>query len=254
MEDMKEKGISPADIQDNAGVGQEPTTREMCWNCWRPKASCFCKYTAPVDSGIKFIFLMHPKEYRKQRTGTGRLASICLPGSEIFVGIDFTNDPKLNALLKDPQYYPVLMYPSDDAWHGKKEGFTQAVKGQGKKLLAILIDSTWFCSKKMIRYSSNINSLPKVSFYGQYKSIFTFKHEPKEYCVSTIETCYYLIKELQESGISNPDCDPEPLMNVFKEMIKYQLQKENDRIEGRIPTTHEYDWKYTKKRDIPDFK
>lgn len=226
--------------------------REVCWKCHRPVASCYCKYTAPVDCGIKFVFLMHPKEARKQKTGTGRLASLCLPDSEIVVGIDFTNHPRIVELLNDPQYYPVLLYPSDDAWNAGKEGLKSTLGN--RKLLAFIIDSTWFCSKKMIRYSMNINSLPKFSFTGQYKSIFTFKHEPAEYCVSTIETCYYLIKELQDSGIAKKEADPEPLMNVFKEMIKYQLQKENDRIEGKIPSTHIYDWKYNTKKEIPDFQ
>lgn len=226
--------------------------REVCWKCHRPVASCYCKYTAPVESGIKFVFLMHPKEARKQKTGTGRLASLCLPDSEIIVGIDFTNNERINQLLNDPQYYPVLLYPSPDAWTAGNEGFKETLGG--KKLLAFIVDSTWFCSKKMIRYSMNINSLPKFSFTGQYRSIFTFKHEPAEYCVSTIETCYYLIKELQDSGIASKKADPEPLMNVFKEMIKYQLQKENDRVEGKIPSTHIYDWKYNKIKEIPDFQ
>ena len=45
--------------------------REVCWKCHRPVASCYCKYTAPVESGIKFVFLMHPKEARKQKTHAG---------------------------------------------------------------------------------------------------------------------------------------------------------------------------------------
>jgi hypothetical protein len=42
-------------------------------------------------------------------------------------------------------------------------------------------------------------------------------------------------------------------MNVFKAMIKFQLQKENDRISGKIPNSHAKDWKYTRLKEIPDF-
>ena len=192
---------------------------------------------------------MHPKEAKRQRTGTGRLAHLCLPGSEILVGIDFTENARLNSLLKDSRYYPMLMYPSEDAWNCKKEGFAKAL--EGKIPLVILIDSTWFCSKKMIRLSKNILALPKISFAALYKSIFTFKREPAEYCVSTIESCYYLIKEMQAANLANKAADPEPLMNTFRQMINFQLSKENDRVEGRITNSHAYDWKYTKKRDIP---
>ena len=225
--------------------------RELCFKCMRPVSSCYCKYIKEVPVKTKFVFLMHPKEAKRQRTGTGRLSSLNLPGSEIIMGVDFTNNKRLNDLLNDPLYYPVLMYPDAQAWTSRKEGFKDILKD--KTLLVIIIDSTWFCSKKMIKSSSNIMALPKISFYGNYKSIFTFKTEPAEYCVSTIESCYYLIKELQDSGIEDKSINPEPLMDVFKKMIQYQLQKENDRIEGKIPNTHAKDYIYTKKKEIPDF-
>lgn len=224
--------------------------REICFKCLRPLDNCFCKFLPPFDPGIKFIFLMHPKEAKRQRTGTGRIAHAGLVDSEILVGIDFTKNERLCQLLADPQYYPVLLYPGEDAWNAKKTGFKEEIGD--RKLLAIIIDSTWFCSKKMIRLSTNIMALPKLSFYGSYKSIFTFKKEPSEECVSTIETCYYLIKEMQSAEIVDKNINPENLMKAFKEMIKFQLQKENDRIDGKLPNTHATDYKYSVKKVIPD--
>lgn len=222
---------------------------ELCFKCLRPQASCYCKYIKPVNTKVKFVFLMHPKEAKQQRTGTGRLASLSLPGSEIIMGVDFTENPRVKKLLADPTYYPVLLYPGDDAWNSTKEGFAETIKD--KTLLVFIVDSTWACSKKIIKLSENIKSLPKFSFNGSYKSIFTFKHEPAEYCVSTIESCYYLIKELQDAGIEDKNVNPEPLIDVFKEMIMFQIKKENERIESGQPGTHAYDWKYTKKREVP---
>lgn len=194
---------------------------------------------------------MHPKEAKRQRTGTGRIARAGLVDSEILVGVDFTKNERLCQLLSDPEYFPVLLYPGEDAWNVEKSGFKEAI---GKKrVLAIIIDSTWFCSKKMLRFSTNVTSLPKLSFSGKYKSIFTFKREPSEECVSTIETCYYLIKEFQQAGIVDATINPEGLMDAFKEMIKFQLQKENDRIDGKLPNSHASDFKYTRKKEIPQF-
>lgn len=194
---------------------------------------------------------MHPKEAKRQRTGTGRLASLCLPESEIIVGIDFSNNARLNELLNDSSYFPMLMYPGDDAWNSRKEGFVQAVSG--KKLLVILIDSTWFCSKKMIRTSKNLHNLPKISFHGSYKSIFTFKREPAEYCVSTIESVYYLLEELKETGLCPKEADTSPLMTVFKQMILFQIEKENERIRSGLPGNHAYDIHYNKIKEVPEF-
>ena len=52
----------------------------------------------------------------------------------------------------------------------------------------------------------------------------------------------------------DPGIDPEPMMNAFKQMIKFQLQAENERILGIRPNSHNYDAKYNKIREIPDFK
>lgn len=202
---------------------------------------------------------MHPKEAKHQRTGTGRLSHISLKDSEIIVGLDFSNNERFLNLLSDNNFFPVLMYPGKDAWTAKKEGFAKIVGN--KKLLVIIIDATWFCSRKIIEHNPFLLKLPKVSFFGEYRSIFTFKREPRPEYISTIETCYYFIKELQSivqdenlsNSIVNKNANPEPLMNVFKKMIKDQLQAENDRIAGKLPNVYAHDWKYTNLRKIPDF-
>ena len=70
---------------------------------------------------------MHPKEAKRNRTGTGRVAHAGLIDSEILTGIDFTKNERLCQLLKDERYYPVLLYPGEDAWNAKKEGFVKRI-------------------------------------------------------------------------------------------------------------------------------
>lgn len=224
---------------------------DRCYKCFKPLSACLCKYTHEIDPGIKFVFLMHPKEFKRQRTGTGNLAHITLKNSEIIVGLDFAKNERLQKLLNDPQYFPVMMYPGQDAWTAGKEGFSDVLLG--KTLLVIILDATWFCSKKMIDHNPFLLQLPRFSFSGDYRSIFTFKREPKPEYISTIECCYYLIKEMQSANMVDKTLDPEPLMNVFKEMIKLQLTAENERILGIRPNSHSYDGKYDKLKEVPDF-
>lgn len=224
---------------------------ERCYKCYKPQNSCLCKYTKEIDCGVKFVLLMHTKEAKRQRTGTGNLAHICLKDSEIIVGFEFEHNQRLQELLHDPKYFPVMMYPGEEAWTAKKEGFTDILKG--KTLLVLILDSTWFCAKKLIEHNPFLLELPRLSFYGDYRSIFTFKHEPRPEYISTIESCYYLIKEMQSVEAVDKSVDPEPLMNVFKQMIKFQLQAENERILGIRPNTHSYDSKYHKLKEIPEF-
>ena len=224
---------------------------ERCFKCFKPKSVCLCKYAREIDSGVKFVFLMHPKEFRRQRTGTGYLAHNCLKDSEVIVGLDFSTNARLNELLNDPAFLPMLMYPGDDAWNVKKEGFKQTIAG--KKLLILILDATWFCSRKMIQHNPFLLELPKLSFSGSYRSIFTFKREPSPECISTIECCYYMIKELQQEGLADKKVNPEPLMDSFKAMIKLQLTAENERVLGIRANSHDYDAKYNKIKEIPDY-
>lgn len=222
---------------------------ERCFKCFKPKSVCLCKYGKELDTGVKFVFLMHPKEFRRQRTGTGYLSHLCLKDSEVIVGLDFTKNARFQELMADPQYFPVLMYPGPDAI---TPGTIIQKMAPQKKLLLIILDATWFCAKKMIEHNLLLE-LPKLSFEGSYRSIFTFKREPSPECISTIECCYYIIKELQAADFVDKTLDPEPLMNIFKAMIKLQLTAENERVLGIRTNSHDYDAKYTKIKELPDF-
>jgi DTW domain-containing protein len=177
-----------------------------------------------VDTGIKFVFLMHPKEAYRQKTGTGRLASLSLVDSEIIIGVDFTSNKRLNLLISGKgefaQYFPVVLYPSRDAYFTDSPAFREAI-GE-KKLLVILVDATWYLALKMIKLSTNLKPLPKLSFRNEYRSQFHIKLQPDPICLSTIESSYYLIEELKTAGIANPSVDQSGLMRVFHQMIKYQ--------------------------------
>lgn len=224
---------------------------DRCYRCFKPESACLCKYTKELDTGIKFVFLMHPKEFKRQRTGTGNLSHITLKNSEIIVGLNFAENERLQILLKDPQYFPVMMYPGENAWTAQREGFKETLAG--RTLLVLILDATWFCSRKMIEHNPFLLELPRVSFTGDYRSIFTFKREPRPEYISTIECCYYFIKEMQAADMVDKSLDPEPLMNVFKEMIKLQLTAENERIQGIRPNTHHYDGKYNRLKQVPTF-
>lgn len=208
--------------------------------------TCYCKYIKQIETGIKFVFLIHPKEAYKQKTGTGRLAHLSLPGSELVIGIDFTKNKRIQELLSDDKYFPVVMYPGEDAWTagGVRQTAPHTLKEAvgDKQLLVFLVDATWPCARKMLRLSPNITSLQKISFTAGYKSEYTFKKEPREDYLSTIETCYYLIKELQTAGFcpsDKPENNVEPLMEVFRRMVKFQIESQKERIAAGIPDRYQ---------------
>ncbi|EPR72991.1 hypothetical protein ADIWIN_2079 [Winogradskyella psychrotolerans RS-3] len=42
---------------------------------------------------------MHPKEYKKEKNGTGHITKLQLENSEIIVGVDFTDNKRVNDVL-----------------------------------------------------------------------------------------------------------------------------------------------------------
>jgi DTW domain-containing protein YfiP len=176
---------------------------------------------------------MHPKEAFHQKTGTGRLTCISLDNSEIIVGIDFTENERLNELLSGKGagagLFPVVLYPAQDAYFTDSPSFREAI-GE-RTLLVIVVDATWFFAAKMVELSKNLHTLPKLSFRKEYRSRYEFKKQPAPQCLSTIESTYYLITELQEAGIANREADASGMLSTFRLMVSRQLEAEQKRLE-----------------------
>ena len=49
---------------------------------------------------------MHPKEYKKEKKGTGTMTHLQLENSEIIVGVDFANNKRINEILTDEIILP----------------------------------------------------------------------------------------------------------------------------------------------------
>jgi len=171
---------------------------------------------------------MHPQEAYKQKTGTGRLASLTLMNSEIIIDTSFDENIRTQNLLSDPAYYPMLLYPGKEAYHAETFNFKKST--ENKTLLVFLIDATWVFARKMMHKSKTLQIIPKLSFSNEYRSQFLIKRQPEKYCLSTIESSYYLIKELQKSGVCDPHINIEGLMDIFKKMIQYQLSCKEKRL------------------------
>jgi len=201
---------------------------ERCLKCFRPIDNCYCKDIIPIDAGVKFVYLMHPHEAKKQRTGTGRLASLSLIESEIIVDESFDNNLKTQELIKNPLFYPMVLFPGEGSKSVEKINFKEILKD--RMLLIFLIDATWREARRMMHWSLSLQRLPMLSFKNNYLSLFEIKRQPKESYLSTIESSYYLLKELQTIGICDSELNAEGLMDVFKKMVDFQIECRANRI------------------------
>ena len=198
--------------------------RSVCYTCHRPKSSCMCEYITPLETRTRFVILMHPKEFKRTRNGTGHFTNLSLKQCEIFVGIDFTKHPKINQIIEDPSNICYVLYPHEKSIHLNEE----KIGKERKQTVVFLIDATWPCSKAMLKASPNIDTLQKISFSHEEISGFTFKQQPKAYCLSTMESTLSLLKLLKRQQLE--DLEDEKLENFllpFKQMVNYQLSCQN---------------------------
>lgn len=215
--------------------------REECYTCFRVKKNCLCGSVRPFATKMRFVILMHTKEARKQRTGTARLAWMCLKNSDLFIGTGFEDDERVNALLRDPAYAPFVLYPGPTAVNFRDMD-REALAG-GKTPLVFVIDGTWNTARTLLNKSPNVKALPRLSFSGAYLSKFSIKKQPKPHCVSTIEAIYYLCREAEEAGHERLGAKSGVLMDILQKLVDIQLwysrqhrhRREDNKKKSRVP-------------------
>ncbi|WP_341225942.1 tRNA-uridine aminocarboxypropyltransferase [uncultured Arcticibacterium sp.] len=197
-------------------------TRTNCYRCMRTSSSCICKHLKPFETKTRFIILMHPKEYKKEKSGTGHMTKLQLENSEIIVGVDFTNNKRVNDILNEQQNDSFLLYPGKDSFNLSVRKSSEMISFMGDKPHIFLLDGTWPCARKMLKLSKNLQKLKRVSFDNKITSKFIIKQQPDALCLSTIESVYTVLNLLKQGGMEN--CETKDFLVPFEKMIDYQVE------------------------------
>ena len=139
-----------------------PDGRPTCYRCFWPLAHCWCDSITPMATRTRFVLLMHPKEFKREKAGTGRLTHLCLSDSEIVVGADFDRNARVLELLANPDHHCVLLYPGPGASNLSLGELPPASLG-GRRLVVFALDATWACARKMLRLSPALPRTPAVT-------------------------------------------------------------------------------------------
>jgi DTW domain-containing protein len=213
-----------------ANVSENRGTRPMCYRCFWPKALCWCASIRPIHTRTKFLILMHPKEFKREKAATGRLTHLCLANSEIHMGVGFDDVVEVQRWIKDPGYFPVLAYPGRDALNFSTGGLVTDALGD-RNLLVLLLDATWTGARKMLHVSPSLQRLPRVMFNAGATSRFVIKQQPQVGCLSTLETAHELLIALDRSGLDRYS-DPAQLLGLFDRMQDFQIRCAADPSRG----------------------
>lgn len=188
----------------------------------RPSSTCICKQITPLETKTRFIILMHPKEYKKERNGTGYMTNLQLENSEIIVGVDFTNNNRVNEILTKENSCSFLLYPGKDNFNLSLRKSSEINSFLGNTPHIFILDGTWPCARKMLKLSKNLQTLKRISFDNTIKSKFIIKQQPESLCLSTIESVYTVLNLLKKGNLEK--CDTKDFLTPFEKMIEYQLE------------------------------
>lgn len=168
---------------------------------------------------------MHPMEFKKEKVGTGRFSHLILKNSEVLVDVGFDENKRLKELLNDPEYDSFVLYPGQETIDLGTNKLTEVTN---KKSQFIVIDGTWPCAKKMMKLTTILHDVPRVSFTSDRTSEFKVKHQPLPGCLSTVESIHQVLLDLNRMGIEKTGDSHENLMEVFRYTVNQQMELAKD--------------------------
>lgn len=195
--------------------------RATCPRCTRPSRVCWCAHLPTIVPATRVLVLQHPRE-EDVAIGTARMASLCLEGAELVVGVDLESDPRVRAALDDTSRTPVLLWPGGEATD------IMVDPPRGPTTL-VVVDGTWALARKLVRRNPRIAALPRYALGIGAPSEYRIRREPAEGCVSTIEAIARALGAIEN--------DPErfrPMLAPFRAMVDMQIDHEQRLQGGRV--------------------
>ena len=169
------------------------------------------------------------------RVGTGRLAHLSLERSEVLVGTEFDQHPRVRALLGDASTDCRLVYPGPDGDNLSRGEYRPVI---GRQPVFFLIDGTWAGAKSILRRSRLVRALPRVGFDVATPSAFSIKRQPRPECLCTLEAAHRCLTLLAEQGHEHIDALAghrllEPLRRLVEIQRGYPWRRTSPRGAGR---------------------
>jgi len=158
-----------------------------CQTCLMPLSGCICGVRPAPLHGSAFCFILYWGEAFKP-TNTGRLVADVIHDNFAFLWDRTRPDPALLALLSDPQYEPILVFPTQYAEAERCIAAPAQLPGivLGKKPLYVMLDGTWREAKKMFR-SSYLAPLPVLGVNPSAGSSYQLREAAHKYQLCTAE-------------------------------------------------------------------
>jgi DTW domain-containing protein len=154
-----------------------------CPLCLLPVPDCICAAKPKASSRSAFCFVMYKGEAYKP-TNTGRLIADVAPENFAFVWDRTMPDPQLLALLKNPKYAPIVVFPQQ---YAAAERCINEVKTGDKIPLFVMLDGTWREAKKMFSKSPYLDGFPVLGIQPEKSSLYQLREAAHDHQLCTAE-------------------------------------------------------------------
>jgi DTW domain-containing protein YfiP len=175
--------------------------RERCAGCRLVLSHCLCAWRPSVPTRAGICLLMADVEPLKP-SNTGWLIADLVADTFAFGWARTETDPALLALLRDPQWQPVVVFPGEYvAPERLVHDLVPPASRPGEtpqRPLFILLDATWPEARKMFRKSPYLDHLPVLSLAPEQISRYRLRRSRRDdhFCTSEVASlCMALANE-----------------------------------------------------------
>ena len=160
------------------------------------------------------LILQHPHERRKYYS-TARLLARAVIGAKILRGVAFRPGEIEEALSGNQAF---LLFPSSSSLACESVPLSP-------RATVIVLDGTWSEAGKIYHRNPFLQSLPTISFSQPLRSNYRIRKQPKEHCLSTIESVAHMLR-LNALGQGQEELAAryQALLAGFDAMVERQLQ------------------------------
>ena len=194
-----------------------------CTHCMLLPYLCICSLKKTVTTNSAFLLLMYDDEILKP-SNTGRLIADLIPNTFAFIWSRTQPDPQMLALLEDPQWQPIVIFPAEYTTF-ERIMHSYQVADKSKRPLFILLDASWAQAKKMFRKSTYLNDFPVLSFSPEAISRYLVRKAVKDNQLATAEVAS---RALEFVGEYDNAVTMDLLFETFKE--NYMLGKQHKQL------------------------
>lgn len=158
-----------------------------CAGCRLVASHCVCALRPQVATRAGMCLVMGDIEALKP-SNTGWLVADVVADTWAFGWSRTAVDPGLLALLADPQWQPVLVFPGEFVPPERVVTALPPSAEGGKKPLFVLLDGTWSEARKMFRKSPCLDALPVLSLHPDQVSNYRLRRSAREthFCTSEV--------------------------------------------------------------------